>query len=234
MENGLSIAVAVYLIGMVLYGHYKGFIKMAVSAVALIITFTTIHVAMPQITSYLKNNTKIYSTFEDSMKEAMKLDEIYDNEQPSGQRTVIEGLELPKQLKDALLENNNNEVYRVLGVDTFTQYVASYLANSIINIIGFLILFVVVFAALNILTVWLDLVARLPIISGINKIAGGFLGGIEALIFLWILCLFITAFSGTTGGRALIQQIESSTFLSYIYDHNFLSSFVMTVVKTIL
>ncbi len=50
MENWLSIAVAVYLIGMVLYGHYKGFIKLAVSAVALIITFATIHVAMPQVT----------------------------------------------------------------------------------------------------------------------------------------------------------------------------------------
>ena len=176
MENWLSIAVAVYLIGMVLYGHYKGFIKLAVSAVALIITFATIHVAMPQVTDFLKNNTKIYSSFEQSMKDAMKLDENADSEEPSGQRSIIEGLELPKQLKDALLENNNNEVYKVLGVDTFTQYVASYLANSILNIVGFLVLFVVVFAALNILTVWLDLVARLPILSGINKIAGGLLG----------------------------------------------------------
>ena len=73
MENWLSIAVAVYLIGMVLYGHYKGFIKLAVSAVALIITFATIHVAMPQVTDFLKNNTKIYSSFEQSMKDAMKL-----------------------------------------------------------------------------------------------------------------------------------------------------------------
>ena len=234
MENWLSIAVAVYLIGMVLYGHYKGFIKLAVSAVALIITFATIHVAMPQVTDFLKNNTKIYSTFEESMKDALKIEDSADSAEPSGQRTIIEGLELPKQLKEALLENNNNEVYKVLGVETFTQYIASYLANSIINIIGFLVLFVVVFAALNIITVWLDLVARLPILSGINKIAGGFLGGAEGLIFLWIICLFVTAFSGTAGGKSLIQQIESSALLSYIYDHNLLSSFVMTVVKTIL
>lgn len=234
MENWLVIAVAVYLIGMVLYGHYKGFIKLAVSAVALVITFAAIHVAMPQVTNFLKNNTKIYSTFEESIKDAMKLNMEDNVTDPSGQRTIIEGLELPKQLKEALLENNNNEVYSVLGVDTFTQYIASYLANSIINIIGFLILFVVVFAALNIITVWLDLVARLPILSGINKIAGGILGGIEGLIFLWVICLFITAFSGTAGGKTLIHQIESNMFLSYIYDHNLLSSFVMTVVKTLL
>lgn len=234
MENWLSIAVAVYLIGMVLYGHYKGFIKLAVSAAALIITFAVIHAAMPQVTNFLKNNTKIYSAFEEGMRDALKIEEGNEVKDPSEQRIMIEGLELPKQLKDALLENNNNEVYRALGVDTFAQYIASYLANSIINIIGFLILFVVIFAALNIITVWLDLVAKLPILSGMNKIAGAFLGGLEGLVFLWIICLFVTAFSGTEGGKALIQQIENSVFLSYIYDHNLLSSFVMAVVKTIL
>lgn len=31
----LEVAVAVYLIGMMLYGHYRGFIKIAVSAMSL-------------------------------------------------------------------------------------------------------------------------------------------------------------------------------------------------------
>ena len=97
MENWLSIAVAVYLIGMVLYGHYKGFIKLAVSAVALIITFATIHVAMPQVTDFLKNNTKIYSSFEQRMKDAMKLDE---NERSTQIRLM--------KVKDMMLEETHH------------------------------------------------------------------------------------------------------------------------------
>lgn len=226
--------VGVYLIGMILYGHYRGFIKLAVSAVALVITMVVVHTAMPQVTGFLKNNTKIYEAFETSMEKAAGLDDSADQQEPSGQRLIIEGMELPKQLKEALLENNNNEVYRVLGVETFTKYVSRYLANSIINIIGFLFLFIVVFAALKIVTVWLDLVAKLPILSGMNKVAGAILGGAEGLFFLWIICLFITAFAGTEGGRALIHQIESSAWLSFLYNHNILSGFVMAVVKNIL
>ena len=34
-ENWLFVAVAVYLVSMVLYGHYRGFVRLAVSAVSL-------------------------------------------------------------------------------------------------------------------------------------------------------------------------------------------------------
>ena len=97
-----------------------------------------------------------------------------------------------------------------------------------------LLVFVVVFAAIRIVTVWLDLVARLPVLSGTNKIAGALLGGAEGLLFFWVICLFITAFSGTDIGRSLIHQIEDSTWLSFIYNHNLLGDIVMNVVKSLI
>ena len=63
--------------------------------------------------------------------------EAADAAPPSVQRSIIEEMELPEQLKDALLENNNSEVYEALGVSSFTHYVSRYLANSLINIISF-------------------------------------------------------------------------------------------------
>ena len=38
MDNWVEIVVAIYLLGMILYGHYKGFIRLAVSMAALIVT----------------------------------------------------------------------------------------------------------------------------------------------------------------------------------------------------
>ena len=212
MEKWLSIAVGVYLAGMILYGHYKGFIKLSVSAAALIATLLIARGVTPRAADFIKTNTGICAAFEES----------------------IETLELPKQLKDALLENNNNEVYRVLGVEAFSGYIAKYLANSILNMILFLILFVIVFTGIKIVTVWLDLVARLPVLSGINKIAGGILGGVEGVLYLWVAFLFITAFSATSIGRLLIRQIESSAWLSFLYERNLLGGFAMAVIKHIL
>ena len=235
MENWLPVAVGVYLIAMILYGHYRGFIKLAVSATALILTLFVVRAAMPQVTGFLREHTKLYTALEENMSEVLKIDgSEAETEGPTAERQIIEGLKLPKQLKDALLENNNSEVYQVLGVQSFTQYLARYIANSIINIIGFLLLFVLLFAGINIITIWLDLVAKLPFLSGMNKIAGAVLGGLEGILFLWILGLFVTVFSGTALGRIVTTQIENSIWLSFIYNHNLLNGMIMSVVKTIL
>ena len=37
-ENWLFVVVAVYLVSMVLYGHYRGFVRLAVSAVSLVLS----------------------------------------------------------------------------------------------------------------------------------------------------------------------------------------------------
>lgn len=233
-ENWLSIAVGIYLAGMILYGHYKGFIRLAVSAGALVLTLAVVHTAAPVVSDFLKENEAISRAFENSMQKAAGLGEAAEIKEPSQQRLAIEGMEFPEQIKKALLENNNSEVYKLLGVETFTQYISSYLSHAMMDMIAFLLVFVVVFAAIRILTIWLDLVARLPILSGVNKLAGALLGGMEGLLFLWVLCLFLTALSATELGRTLLHQIENSTWLSFLYNHNFLTDIAMNVVKNLL
>ena len=41
-ENWLPVLVAIYLLGMVLYGHYRGFIRLVVSCTAMIITLLAV------------------------------------------------------------------------------------------------------------------------------------------------------------------------------------------------
>ena len=62
----LEVAVAVYLIGMMLYGHYRGFIKIAVSAMSLFITLFAARVAIPQAAAWLEHNTAVYETMKES------------------------------------------------------------------------------------------------------------------------------------------------------------------------
>lgn len=236
MENWLSVIVGVYLIGMVLYGHHRGFIRLVVSMLALVLSLTIVRVSLPVVTGYLKENTGLQQTISESMKKSIGLqaeegsDET-SSEMPSVQRTVIEKLNLPQAMKNALIENNNSEMYQMLGVQAFTDYVGSYLANKILNSVGFVILFAAVYVAMKLIVSWLDIISRLPILSGINKIAGALLGGIQGLVFVWLACILITAFSGTSWGLMLSQQIEASKWLSYLYSHNFLNLMVLGVLQ---
>lgn len=236
----LEVITAVYLVGMVLYGHYRGFIKLSVSALALVISLLSVHVARPYVTDWLKNQTPAYESIKQGMEKAIGLDELLSgtdgdaSPEKAEERRIIEGLELPDQLKQLLIENNNGEVYKMMGVELFRDYIGGYLADTIIKIIAFVLVFLAVFILLHVAVVWLDLIAKLPILSGINKIAGAVLGGAEALIFVWIACLIFTAMSGTDMGAAVMKQINASSWLSWIYNHNVLSYFVIGLIRGML
>ena len=234
MENWLSVIAGVYLLGMVLYGHHRGFIRLVVSIFAMILSLTVVRVSLPAVTTYLKENTTLQQTVTQNIvkaaglgQEQSSVEEISDK--PSAQRAIIENLNLPSTIKSALIENNNSEIYQLMGVQAFTEYVGNYLADTIINSAGFVLLFAAVYIASKLVIRWLDIIARLPIISGINKLAGAIAGGLEGLLFLWLACLLVTAFSGTEWGMMITRQIESSQWLSFLYSHNLLNLMVLGV-----
>lgn len=231
MENWLEIAVGIYLLAMILYGHYRGFIKMAVSLVAVVATLVVVHVAMPQVSVFLKNETPIYQWISDGIQEAI----IPDEEQmtPSDERSMIENMNLPEEVKYLLIENNNHEVYESLGVQAFAEYISSYLTGLIVNVAGYVILFVLVYTAIQLLMRWLDLMAKLPLISGINKMAGALLGAIQGLFFLWLASLLLTAFAASGWAKPIIAQIEDSSWLSFLYHSNILAKIVFGLIKSI-
>lgn len=255
-EYWLSVIVGVYLLGMILYGHYKGLIRIAVSLVAIFASLIFVRIGMPYVTGYMKENTGIHRMVEDTVLKAVgyglergvagdsgfgetESDEsgsggILPDVLPAAQRQLIEQMNLPDTLKDALIENNNSEVYQLLGVQHFSEYIANYLSNLIFNAIGFIILYLLSYVVIRLMMSWLDLVARLPIIHGMNQIAGAVLGGLEGLIILCILGLIVTVCSGTGWGRIVVAQIEGSPMLLFLYSHNFLQWIVFGMIGSIL
>jgi len=236
--NWLEIAAAVYLLGMVLYGHHKGFIRLAVSAAALAITILAVHIMLPHVTEWLRTATPVYESMQEKMKEAIGIDELLEKfsskeqTQKEDEWMIIGELPIPEQFKQLLVENNNIEVYDQMKVELFQDYVIGYLTNTVMKAIVFLVLFFGVYLAIRFIVVWLDLIAKLPILSGLNQIAGAVLGAVIALFFIWVACFVFTAFSGTELGAAALNMISASSWLSWIYQHNILSMIVFGLVKS--
>ena len=216
MRNWVEIAVGVYSLGMVLYGHYRGFIRQAVSMFALVATFAIVNLGMPKACTFI--NTLIPE----------------DVQMPAQQRQIIEEMRLPDTLKDLLIENNNSRIYEALGVTRFQEYIGSYIANTILNVVAYVMMLIVVYLLIKVLVSWLDIVTRLPILSGMNKIAGAILGGVQGLLFFWIAALLLTAFATTAWGSFLLMQIETSTWLSILYHINPISRIALGILHGIL
>lgn len=233
MDNWVEIVVAVYLLGMILYGHYKGLLRLAVSMAALIVTLIIVHVAMPRVTIFIKENTPVYSWIADhttgTIESAIGIKS--DIQIPAQQRQIIEGLSLPQDVKEMLLENNNSQMYEILGVNAFVEYIGSYLANMILSWVGYVVMFLVVYILLRFAIKWLDIIARLPVLSGMNQIAGAVLGGIQGLFFLWLISLLLTACASTFWAAEILRQVEASPWLSFLYHYNILSKLAIGILK---
>lgn len=136
------------------------------------------------------------------------------------QTAAIENADIPDFLKSLLLSNNNSEIYEKLGAHTFAEYLAKYLTKLIIHILAFILTFLVVTIVLRAIIFALDIVANLPVVGFINRAAGGALGGVGALIIIWILFAVITLLYVTEFGRAAYDSIQSYDILKFIYEYN--------------
>lgn len=237
MEHWLAVGVGVFLLSMVLYGHYRGFLRLALTMTALILSLIVVRVATPYVTGVLTENTGIQRAIGQGLLHMAGIEETASAEAetqlPVQQREAIERLRLPEQMKELLLENNNNEIYHILGVDAFLDYLGAYLARMVLNLIGSVLLFIIVFLAIRLLIKWLDLVAKLPILSGINQIAGAILGGCQGLLVLWVAALAVRACSAMPWAQVVLAQVESSLWLSFLYYNNIFNWLFVSILNSI-
>lgn len=158
----------------------------------------------------------------DGLKDRGTVQEIVENvEIPRDmQMAAIEASELPEVFKNLLSTNNNSEIYNELGVENFVQYVGSFLARLLINIVAFLCVFLLVTIILRAIIFALDVVSELPGVGFINRIAGGAVGVLCALVIVWIGFIVITLLYVASLGTDLYDMIQASGMMRFLYEYN--------------
>ena len=217
----LGIAVLALIAAACIMGFQKGFVKEIVSVFFMLISFLLVWAVNPYVNTFVKEYTPVYDTIQDKcqtlVSEQIGNKKTLDKEE---QNQVMENMELPDLLKNALVENNTAETYRYLAVSTFTEYISDSLAVMAVNGISFLISFVLSAAVIKLLGFILNVLTKLPVINGINKIAGAAVGGIKCIIFIWIAFLVLTLLCNTTLGQQGMALIQQDAFLNFLYSQN--------------
>lgn len=227
--NWLLIVVAVFLAAYMIRGYSNGLIKTAFSIFAVLIALILAVTISPYVSKVIQGNEKVFEFIDDRVSTSVnkEKEETIETEQTN----AINELHLPNSLKKALIENNNPEVYKVFKVDSFQKYISNYISCIILNAISFVFVFALAMILIKILANALDLISKLPIINGLNKMGGILIGFMHGLIVLWVLCIVLTAFSSTAIGVTLFEHINSSRLLTVIYDNNLLLSVVTNIAK---
>ena len=225
MEFGwtwLGITAVIVFVGALVNGYRRGFVKEVVSALFVLLSFAIVWVINPYVNDFVRENTHIYEMIQEKSREfvasaAGENDNFTDQSQ---QDEFVRSMDLPKILQDGITENNTGEAYKHMAVSTFGDYVSGYLANIAVNSLSFVISYILATLLIRMITYALNILARLPVIRGINKMAGAGVGGIKFILFLWIAMLILTIFCNTEIGQQGLKLIDDDTVLSFLYDHN--------------
>ena len=104
------------------------------------------------------------------------------------------------------------------------------------NLIGFLvsaiILLVILIARKLIRLVFcsLGLIAKLPLLNGLNKFLGLFAGIVEATAVIWVAFAVIGCMRIPVNGQPLVELIRANLFLNFLYEHNMLYNFIQKII----
>lgn len=143
------------------------------------------------------------------------------------QTALIKSYAIPAVIKSALIKNNNEEQYSTLAAANFQDYVAKYLTNTIIKVISFFITFIIITIVLRLTFFTLDFIANLPVIRGINKIAGLGIGLVQGVLIIWIAFFAVVFFAGNDISSILYAKIDANPFLKVLFDYNMILNYVL-------
>lgn len=215
----------IILVVYALNGLRRGLVRTVFATFTIVVSIAVAVNISPYVSRSLQH-TAIFETVNDYIGTTLFSGEETDTERIAGQTEAIQALPLPSSVKDALLENNNNEIYNAFGITEFKDYVANYLTCLIMNALSFIIIFLAAVILLKIIAACLDIISYLPVLHSLNKIGGFLFGAINGFVILWIVCIAATIFSGTEIGGYIYGGINDSMFLRLIYNHNYLLTVV--------
>ena len=111
------------------------------------------------------------------------------------------------------------ETFRSLGLE---DAVSGYLADQVLGALAFLIMLILISVLVQGIAFSLGLAAKLPVLHGLNKLAGLVFGLAEGVLLVWIFFFAVTAFAATDWGGRLLSMISESGILSWLYRENLL------------
>lgn len=186
-----------------------------------------------KVKSELENQMEAQYGIEMEVDEAVinvELEELKNNNFNKNQQIeLLNNIKMPEFVRKALIENNNGDILKSLGVKNFFEYVATYISFMIINAMSFAVTYIITVILLLIISVTVSAAVNLPIVGTINRLGGMAFGASEALIIVWILFTIIALGAATSAGVSLNAQIEENSFLSLIQNKNVINNIITKI-----
>lgn len=209
----VDIVIILILILCIFNGYKRGLagclLKVFTSVLAIIIAL----VLYKPFVNFVIENTTIDDNISLSLEKIINQNSN-DNDD---KKVVSEESGIPKPIVNYLNDNINY-------IDDQKEAAISDVSKSasilIVNIAGILILYIIAKILLKILTVFTDIVAKLPVIKQCNELGGLIYGIVEGIVILLIILTIVSVISPLIGNYEISNIILESHIGKFLYNNN--------------
>ena len=193
-------------------GYRKGLIGVAFKIASFIIAMIITLILFKPISNYIINNTEFAQTIENTIVQKLSTAEIENGQ------IKQENSNLPEVIVNYInvgLQDTVNE-----AKDSIVKMVARNLAETIIDIIVIIGLFIITRLLLLFAKAILEAISEIPIIKQFNK-AGGILYGIlRGLLLIYLTLAIISLLLPMLDKTAILNIINNSILTKILYNNN--------------
>ncbi len=209
-------------------GRRRGFIKMVLSVIAVIISIGIAHTlsvpvaawaneefAKEGVTEYIEE--QISGVFEENGADSGEIDIVTENGisevLPEELVSFVEkyGVSLDGLLEDVSVKDSVEQTSLQI-----TERILDALLLPVLETIAFIIIYIICSSLLSILVSVVGSLFKLPIINGINKLLGGILGAVKGLAVIAVLSVLAVFAAGLLSGNELADAVSQATLTNTI------------------
>ncbi len=212
--NYIDIIIIIFVGLACFQGYRRGFIKTLFDTIGVIAAFFLSKEFYGVSENFILNNTKMFVKVHDFLEDklSVKLMETFD-----------ESVNIPAELKNVL--SNIINTSDVVGTDNFTVFIDN-ISIILIRSISFVITFLVIYAILVLISNFINVIFKLPLLNLTNRIFGAGTGLLKAVIILYIIFALSSPLIGFLQDGKLAQGILNSESSKIFYDNNILLNYL--------
>lgn len=228
--NWLFVVLIVGTVLSVMWGYHRGFVRTAFSMLFLILVIILSGWLSPYISSALQEHTQITQSIqkvcEDMLLQNFESQDFMQMDSQEKQKVFLEETGLPKELLEAIIPTV--EAGQETAVQALAERTAGALTELAVDGIVFVLSFAAAWIVVRIIMKLTDIFTELPVIGFVNRVFGGLLGMVRALVLIWLFFLVLMFFSGTEWGMTCLRAVREESLLFYLYQNNLVLRFFLT------
>ncbi len=233
----IFVAVVIILAGFGLHGYLRGLVRVLFSMVAIFLAIGLATVLTPYVSEFLQSKTPLYDAIQEKCTEYMEecaAEETWQKEEKDAEKQQglnFFGLEIPQEIQDIFEGNVVEQAGGLLENSGVYEKIGEFIAGQILQRAAWVLSFLIVYMIMLVLIHVLDLITKLPVLNGINHVAGLLTGLVQGLIVVWLLFLPVALCQGSEWGRQMMESIQRNVFLKLLYENNLIEQFIMGILS---